>query len=212
MCVDSVCSSPGSVFAALEGMASEGAPKPSPQRGDWCITRYHRYIRCRQYLLPPFPHFKLRGRVGGNIPEGTYLGPVHDVIDTGTYVAVYVPTVPTKSNGTNVPVESDEPALVWVSIWCAHKLTTCDFVNYKEEPVAVRFAAVVHPWELKQWFSKGWENSFTDGEGMTKKDWSIDQFDKVAELRPVSSLQTKKHSKPLSTTSEKSVRFCSSCD
>ena len=129
-----------------------GSVRPRPLRGDWFRSRRCGKIRLRAYWtapsmglldasLPAFPDVE--------IPPGVYVGPVHDIDVTDTYVAVLVPH----------PVVGD--ALVWINVWCSHGK------HFGDPPVD--FAIKVPDHETARWYDRGWRNVY--GEILRADDW-----------------------------------------
>ncbi len=86
--------------------------------------------------------------VGGSIPLGVYLGPVHAVEQSFKYCSVLVPYVETGVHVANFPL------LVWVNVWCS--------VNARGQRVGTRFAEQVSANTLAQWRWRGWMDRFID--------------------------------------------------
>ena len=113
--------------------------RPSVQRGDWFRTAVGQEHCCRMYCLPG-------DGLLGNVLEGTYIGPVHDVWEGRLFVAVLVPRVALES--------PDAPELVWISVWKAHSRR-----NDWGRPLA--FAHKARVAELERWRQNGWPNVYS---------------------------------------------------
>ena len=111
--------------------------RPSVERGDWFRTAVGAGHCCRMYCLPG-------DGLLGNVPEGTYIGPVHDVWESRAFVTVLVP---------RVALSPDAPELVWISVWKAHNRQ-----NYWGRPQA--FAHKCTRAELERWRQNGWQNVY----------------------------------------------------
>ena len=119
---------------------------PPTVRGDWYYTPTGVRHCCRMHLAPGL------GPPIGNVPPGTYLGPVHDVEWNGEYFAICVPYVLTASQQV-FENRLDAPSLVWISIYCAQ-------THRRGRPV--HFAKKVSPKEIQSWADHGWVNQFLD--------------------------------------------------
>ena len=119
-------------------------------RGDWFYTPRRVPHCCRMYLSPGI------GQPLGNIPQGTFLGPVHDSEWSagGVYLAICVPYVQTASQKI-YENPSDAPSLVWISIYCAHN-------RRRDWSKPVHFAKKVSTKEIQSWADHGWVNQFLD--------------------------------------------------
>ena len=124
---------------------------PPKVRGDWYYTPTGVRHCCRMHLAPGL------GPPIGNVPPGTYLGPVHDVEWNGEYFAICVPYVRSAYFQKYWP--SDAPSLVWISTYCARNRSD-DWSGNWSRPV--HFAKKVPPRETKGWTDQGWVNQFLD--------------------------------------------------
>ena len=111
------------------------ALRPHPTRGDWFLTK--RVLKGHCYLLPPSDASPVPGP---RIQTASYVGPVHAVDHTATFVAVLVPH----------PHAAD--LMVWVNVWSS--------VNAHRSPQGVNFCHCVPADERQQWYAAGWEDRF----------------------------------------------------
>ena len=75
-------------------------------------------------------------------PAGTYIGPVHDIDDTGRFAAVLVPH------------PNEEHMLVWVNVWAAY--TPFRGMLHRD----VTFCRRVPKWQQHQWQARGWTDQY----------------------------------------------------
>ena len=117
--------------------------RPDVGPGDWFRTVMGRVHCCRMYCLPGV-------ELIGNVSPGTYIGPVHDVKESDTFVAILVPFLGLHSN-TSATI----PELVWITVHCAHNLQ-----HDWNRPVA--YAHKVASDELNRGKQNGWMNCFNN--------------------------------------------------
>ena len=88
----------------------------------------------------PFPNQPAEGPNLG--PAGTYIGPVHDIDNTGRFAAVLVPH------------PNEEHMLVWVNVWAAYT----PFRGELHQDVT--FCKRVPKWQQLQWEARGWRDQY----------------------------------------------------
>jgi hypothetical protein len=103
------------------------------QQGDWFRTKKANMGRC--WMIPPSKNDPCRGAPLG--PEGTFIGPVHNVDETERFIAVLVPH---PHRNWDLPV--------WVNVWTSQ--------DKEGRPSSVYFCDPIPKRECDKWRGMGW--------------------------------------------------------